>query len=356
VILEDLAQAADAQQVAEKILDCFGLPLPVGQRESFVSLSIGIATFPAPGCDIDVLLKRADTAMSRAKVWGENSVQLYTADAPLPPSERLVLKNHLREALANNQLLLQYQPQIDLASGDVVGVEALIRWEHPSYGRIEPARFIGLAEETGLIVPIGEWVLRTACAQNAAWRAAGLPRVKTAVNLSARQLKHPELIDRVLAIIGDTGIEPGCLDLEITEGILIDSVEMNRIGLNTLRTAGVQVSIDDFGTGYSSLSYLTELPVDILKMDRSFVMRLGQGGREDRAYALAESIIHMAHRLDLIVIAEAVETAEQLADLSAMGCDFAQGFYFHRPVSAEQIAELLRAQRDKAAAEALLVA
>jgi diguanylate cyclase (GGDEF)-like protein len=356
VILEDLAQVADAQQVAEKILDCFAMPLPVGQRESFVSISIGIATFPSTGCDIDVLLKRADTAMSQAKGWGENSVQLFTADAPLPPSERLVLKNHLREALANNQLLLQYQPQIDLASGRIVGVEALIRWEHPAYGRIEPARFIGLAEETGLIVPIGEWVLRTACAQNAAWREAGLPRVKTAVNLSARQLKHPELIDRVIAIIDETGIEPGCLDLEITEGILIDSVEMNRLGLNTLRDAGVQVSIDDFGTGYSSLSYLTELPVDILKMDRSFVMRLGQGGDEDRAYALAESIIHMAHRLKLIVIAEAVETAEQLADLAAMGCDFAQGYYFHRPVSAEQIAELLRAQRDKTAAEALLVA
>ncbi|MGZ5198214.1 MAG: putative bifunctional diguanylate cyclase/phosphodiesterase [Telluria sp.] len=356
VILEDLAQASDAQQVAEKILDCFALPLTVGQRESFVSLSIGIATFPAPGCDIDVLLKRADTAMTRAKVWGENSAQVYTADAPLPPSERLVLKNHLREALANNQLLLQYQPQIDLASGRIVGVEALIRWEHPAYGRIEPARFIGLAEETGLIVPIGEWVMRTACAQNAAWRAAGLPRVKTAVNLSARQLKHPELIDRVVAIIAETGIEPGCLDLEITEGILIDSVEMNRLGLNTLRESGVQVSIDDFGTGYSSLSYLTELPVDILKMDRSFVMRLGQGGAGDRSYALAESIIHMAHRLNLIVIAEAVETAEQLADLSAMGCDFAQGYYFHRPVSPERIAELLGAQRDNTPAESLLVA
>jgi diguanylate cyclase (GGDEF)-like protein len=356
VILEDLVQAGDAQQVAEKILDCFALPLPVGQRESFVSLSIGIATFPSPACDIDVLLKRADTAMSRAKVWGENSVQVYTADAPLPPSERLVLKNHLREALANNQLLLQYQPQIDLSSGRIVGVEALIRWEHPAYGRIEPARFIGLAEETGLIVPIGEWVLRTACAQNAAWRAAGLPRVKTAVNLSARQLKHPELIDRVLAIIAETGIEPGCLDLEITEGILIDSVDMHRLGLNTLRDAGVQVSIDDFGTGYSSLSYLTELPVDILKMDRSFVMRLGQGGDEDRAYALAESIIHMAHRLKLIVIAEAVETVEQLADLTAMGCDFAQGYYFHRPVNPEQIAELLRVQRDTTPDEALLVA
>jgi EAL domain-containing protein (putative c-di-GMP-specific phosphodiesterase class I) len=275
---------------------------------------------------------------------------VYTSDEPLPPSERLVLKNHLREALANRQLVLQYQPQIDLASNRIVGVEALVRWDHPQYGRIEPARFIGLAEETGLIVPIGEWVLRTACEQNRAWREAGLPPVKTAVNLSARQLKHSELIERVLSLVAETGIEPGCLELEITEGILVDSVETNRIGLQSLRDAGIKISIDDFGTGYSSLSYLAELPVDILKMDRSFVMRLGQEGQATRAHALAESIIHMAHRLQLIVIAEAVETSGQLADLTAMGCDFAQGYYFHRPVGQEQIAELLRQQRDAAPA------
>ncbi len=344
VILEDLAQAGDAQQVAEKILDRFALPLRAGERESFVSLSVGIATFPAPGCDIDTLLKRADTAMTRAKMWGENSVQVFSSDAPLPPSERLILKNHLREALAQNQLLLEYQPQVDIATRRIVGVEALIRWNHPQYGRIEPGRFITLAEETGLIVPIGEWVLRSACAQNSAWVEAGLPPLKTAVNLSARQLKHPELVGRILEIIGETGIAPSCLDLEITEGILIDNMEMNRQGLQTLRQAGVQVSIDDFGTGYSSLSYLTELPADILKMDRSFVTRLGQGDPAGRAYALAESIIHMAHRLQLSVIAEAVETDAQLADLTAMGCDCAQGYFFHRPLSADKVAELLRQQ------------
>jgi diguanylate cyclase (GGDEF)-like protein len=356
VILEDLAQLGDAQQVAEKILDRFALPLRAGERESFVSLSVGIATFPAPGCDVDTLLKRADTAMTRAKMWGENSVQVYSSDAPLPPSERLILKNHLREALAQNQLLLEYQPQVDIASRRIVGVEALIRWNHPQYGRIEPGRFITLAEETGLIVPIGEWVLRTACAQNRAWCDAGLPALKTAVNLSARQLKHPELVGRVLDIIGETGIAPSCLDLEITEGILIDNMEMNRQGLQTLRQAGVQVSIDDFGTGYSSLGYLTELPADILKMDRSFVTRLGQGEAGARSYALAESIIHMAHRLQLSVIAEAVETEEQLADLSAMGCDVAQGYYFHRPLAADKVAELLRQQAAADQGPALQVA
>jgi diguanylate cyclase (GGDEF)-like protein len=355
VILEDLNQAGDAQQVAEKILDRFALPLQANERESFVSLSVGIAIFPSPGCDIDTLLKRADTAMTRAKMWGENSVQVYSSDAPLPPSERLVLKNHLREALAQNQLLLEYQPQVEIDSGRIVGVEALIRWNHPQYGRIEPGRFITLAEETGLIVPIGEWVLRTACTQQKLWRDAGLPALKMAVNLSARQLKHPELVDRVLDVIKETGIEPDCLDLEITESILIDNMEMNQMGLGLLRQAGVKISIDDFGTGYSSLSYLTELPADILKMDRSFVMKLGQGDAGARAYALAESIIHMAHRLQLTVIAEAVETTEQLADLRAMGCDFAQGYLFHRPHAADQVAALLR-QQEAGAAKALLVA
>jgi diguanylate cyclase (GGDEF)-like protein len=356
VILEDLAQVGDAQQVAEKILDRFALPLKAGERESFVSLSVGIATFPAPGCDVDTLLKRADTAMTRAKLWGENSVQVYSSDAPLPPSERLILKNHLREALAQDQLVLEYQPQVDLITRRIIGVEALIRWNHPQYGRIEPGRFITLAEETGLIVPIGEWVLRKACAQNRAWRDAGLPPLKVAVNLSARQLKHPEMVDRVLDIIAETGIAPACLDLEITESILIDNMEMNCQGLQTLRQAGVQVSIDDFGTGYSSLGYLTELPADILKMDRSFVRRLGQGTAGERGYALAESIIHMAHRLQLSVIAEAVETEEQLNDLSAMGCDVAQGYYFHRPLGADAITDLLLRQSEAAPLPSLQLA
>jgi diguanylate cyclase (GGDEF)-like protein len=354
IILEDLSSSADAQQVAEKILDQFAMPLAIHDRDCFVSLSIGIATFPSPGCDIDALLKRADTAMTRAKTWGENNVQIYASEASLPPSERLTLKNNLREALSANQLLLEYQPQVDLATEKIVGVEALIRWEHPLYGRIEPGRFIALAEETGLIVPIGEWVLRTACAQNHAWRAAGLPPIKTAVNLSARQLKHPQLVDRVLEIIAETRIEPSCLDLEITEGILIDNMAHNQVGLNILRKAGVQISIDDFGTGYSSLSYLTELPADILKMDRSFVMRLGQGAAGERSYALAESIIDMAHRLHLKVIAEAVETPEQLADLRAMDCDAAQGYYFNRPVSADKIAVLLEQQLASQAAPLLV--
>jgi diguanylate cyclase (GGDEF)-like protein len=344
VILEDVTLESDAQAVAEKILNKFAMPLAVKGRECFVTLSVGIAMSPGVNCDVDALLKRADIAMMRAKSWGDNIVQVYSADASLPPSERLALKNGLREALGAGQLFLEYQPQVELATQRVVGVEALIRWQHPVYGRVEPSRFIPLAEETGMIVPIGEWVLRTACEQNQAWRAAGLPPIKTAVNLSARQLKQPDLVQRILKIIEETGIEPRCLDLEITEGILIDNLELNQCTMTELRAAGVQISIDDFGTGYSSLNYLSELPADILKMDGSFIRRLGQPGDRGRSYAIAESIIDMAHRLQLKVIAEAVETAEQLADLRRMQCDEAQGWFFNKSLHPHQITVLLERQ------------
>jgi EAL domain-containing protein (putative c-di-GMP-specific phosphodiesterase class I) len=337
--------------VAEKILDRFGLPLVVeqaaGARECFVTLSVGVALYPAEDCDLDALLKRADIAMRSARAWGENTVQLYSSTASEPQSERLALKNGLRDALARGQLFIEYQPQVDLATRRIVGVEALLRWQHPVYGRIDPGRFIPLAEETGMIVPIGDWVLRTACAQNRAWRDAGLPGVKTAVNLSARQLRHPDIAARVMEIIEATGLPGGCLDLEITEGVLIDDLDANRQVMGALRAAGVLVSIDDFGTGYSSLNYLSELPVDILKMDGLFVRRLGASTRA-RPYAIAEAIVAMAHRLELKVIAECVETAEQLADLGAMRCDTAQGYLFHRPLPAEQVGALLARQAAQA--------
>ena len=346
-LLEDLGSEADAQQVAEKILDRFALPIVAGGRDCFVSLAAGVALYPAADCDLDALLKRADLAMRCAKEWGENSVQVYRGIQVQPPSERLALKNGLREALARGQLFLEYQPQVDLASRRVIGVEALLRWQHPVYGRIDPGRFIPLAEETGMIVPIGEWALRTACRQNRAWAAAGLPEIKTAVNLSARQLKEPGLAGRVMAILADTGMPAHCLDLEITEGMLIDDLGANCAVMNRLRQAGAVVSIDDFGTGYSSLNYLCELPVDILKMDGLFVRRLGNGG--GRPFAVAETIVAMAHRLGQSVIAESVETPEQLRDLCAMGCDAAQGYLFDRPLAPEKIAALLARQPQAAA-------
>ncbi|WLI87695.1 diguanylate cyclase [Massilia sp. R2A-15] len=349
VVLEDLVAESDAQQVAEKILDQFAMPFGVGDSECFVTLSIGIATYPGEDCDMDTLLKRADVAMVGAKAWGQNHVQTYTLATNIAPSERLALKNGLREALGAGQLFLEYQPQVDIATQQIIGVEALIRWQHPVYGRIEPSRFIALAEETGMIVPIGEWVLRSACIQNQQWRKAGLPPVKTAVNLSARQLKEPNLIDRIMQIVRETGIEPACLDLEITEGILIDNLELNHATMTRLRAHGLQISIDDFGTGYSSLNYLAELPADVLKMDGSFIKRLGQNAGGARSFAIAEAIIEMAHRLQLKVIAEAVETAEQLADLERMGCDAAQGYFFNRSMHPDKVRALLVLQAEQPA-------
>ena len=353
-LLEDLGSQADAQLVADKILDRFTAPLSVAGRDCYVTLAVGIALYPAADCDLDALLKRADVAMRSAKGWGQNIVRVYVAngvasagpgaDAPLAQSERLALKNGLRDALALGQLFIEYQPQVELRERRVIGVEALLRWQHPVYGRVDPGRFIPLAEETGMIVPIGEWVLRRACLQNRAWRAAGLPQIKTAVNLSARQLREPGLARRVLAILDETGMPPACLDLEITEGILIDDLAANCAVISQLRQAGVLVSIDDFGTGYSSLNYLCELPLDILKMDGLFVRRLGAVGDRARAYAIADSIVAMAHRLGLSVIAESVETVQQLGDLCAMGVDAAQGYLFDRPLAPELVAALLARQ------------
>ncbi|OIJ43939.1 bifunctional diguanylate cyclase/phosphodiesterase [Massilia timonae] len=354
-LLEDLGSQADAQLVADKILDRFTAPLSVAGHDCYVTLAVGIALYPAPDCDVDALLKRADIAMRSAKGWGQNIVRFYAgsggaaaAGALAPPqSERLALKNGLRDALAQGQLFIEYQPQVELRERRVIGVEALVRWQHPVYGRIDPGRFIPLAEETGMIVPIGEWVLRCACLQNRAWHAAGLPEIKTAVNLSARQLREPGLAGRMLAILAETGMPPACLDLEITEGILIEDLAANCAVVSQLRRAGVLVSIDDFGTGYSSLNYLCELPVDILKMDGLFVRRLGAASGRARAYAVADSIVAMAHRLGLSVIAESVETTEQLGDLCAMGVDAAQGYLFDRPLAPGLVAALLgRQQRE----------
>jgi diguanylate cyclase (GGDEF)-like protein len=342
VLVEDLAQEADAVQVAQKIIEGFNTPIPVQGQSSFVTFSAGVAVFPAAGADHDVLLQRADIAMTRAKAWGENTVELYVSQAAGMPNQRLALKNALREALANGQLFVEYQPQVELASGTIVGVEALLRWRHPERGVISPAEFIPLAEETGLIVPIGDWVLRSACAQQRAWVDAGLPSLKMAVNLSARQLKDPDLVERVMQTIADTRIDPRCLDLEITESVLIEQPEAHQETMSRLRAAGVQMSIDDFGTGYSSLNYLSELPVDVLKIDGSFVRRLDQAGDRARPRVIAELIIEMAHRLDLNVIAEVVETVDQRDELRRMGCDVGQGYYFNRPLHPDQVAALLR--------------
>jgi len=344
VLIEDLAEDTHAVEVAQKIIAALAAPVDAQPHANFITFSAGVAVFPATGADHDVLLKRADIAMTRAKAWGENSVELYVSQSDAIPNRRLLLKNALREALGNDELFVEYQPQVELASGAIVGVEALLRWRHPEHGVISPAEFIPLAEETGLIVAIGDWVLRTACAQQRAWLDAGLPCLKMAVNLSARQLRDPRLVDRVLETIEAFRIDPRCLDLEITESVLIEQPEAHLETMTRLREAGVQISIDDFGTGYSSLNYLSELPIDVLKIDGSFVRRLGKVDIGARSRVIPELIIEMAHRLELNVVAEVVETVDQLDELRRMGCDVGQGYLFNRPLHPDQVGELLRRQ------------
>jgi diguanylate cyclase (GGDEF)-like protein len=344
IILEDVIDENGVHVVAQKIIEEFYEPMVLGETECFLTLSIGVALFPDHDRDIDGLIKKVDAAMLRAKAAGQNIYRIYSSDMNRVSIDPLTLKSELRHALFRGELFLQYQPQVDILTHTIIGVEALIRWNHPQLGFITPNQFIPFAEETGLIIPIGEWVLRTACIQNKQWRDAGLPPIKIAVNLSARQLKHPELAAHVRAIINETGVDPATVELEITEGLLIDNLHHSKEVISELRSFGIKISIDDFGTGYSSLSYLSELPLDILKMDGSFVKRLDNSSSGENSYSIADAIISMAHNMDLKVIAEAVETEDQLACLRRMKCDQMQGYLYSRPVQPSEIAEMLARQ------------
>lgn len=339
VILEDLQHADEARQIAHKIIERFACPLVVAERECAVSVAIGIAIFPAPGCDLDALLQRAEAAMRRASNWGGNSIELFALDATAPDALP-TLKQELRDALGAGQLRLAYRPQVDLASGRLHGAQACIGWDHPRHGLLEAARFMPLAEEAGLELAIGDWTLRSACLQHAAWRAAGLPALRSTVTLSARQLAHPAMAERILGIVKETGIDPRCLCLAIGADALVGDALLTSALLGRLRRAGIRIALAGFGSGGASLHTLAALPLDVLVLDRSFVARLGQREQDEAAWALAESIVHMAHRLQLTVVAEAVASARQLADLRAMGCDAAQGDYLGKPFDADGIAQL----------------
>jgi diguanylate cyclase (GGDEF)-like protein/PAS domain S-box-containing protein len=343
VILEDVARLEHVETVAQKIMEVFAQPIVHDGVEFFVTASLGIALYPADDDNIDGMLKKADIAMYHAKDEGRNNYQFFTPDMNARAFERLSMKNQLRHALERDELFLHYQPQVDLHSGQIVGVEALLRWQHPEFGLVSPARFISLAEETGLIVPIGDWVLRTACRQCQAWQAAGLPPVRMAVNLSAQQLKQSHFVEDVRRILAETGLDPAWLELEITEGLLIENIHFSRAILRRLKEMGVHIALDDFGTGYSSLSYLKDLPLDILKMDGSFVRSL-VGDDADHARAIISNIIALAHSLSLKVIAEGVETADQAGCLRANACDYVQGYLFSRPLAADVAAERLTRQ------------
>ncbi|MCG3115519.1 MAG: EAL domain-containing protein [Candidatus Manganitrophus sp. SA1] len=338
LILDDLAQPADSFRVSQKILDSLSKPFQLEGQEVFVSASIGIAISPYDGAEIDLLMKHADTAMYRAKEQGGNNYQLYAPAMNQHATKRLALENNLRHALERGEFLLYYQPKVDLTTGRIVGMEALVRWKSPEAGMVSPAEFIPLAEETGLIVPMGEWILRTACAQNKAWQQKGLPLVRMGVNISVRQLQRQNLIATIAHVLNETGLDPNYLELELTESIIMKSNESTMAELRKLNLGGIEISIDDFGTGYSSLSYLKRLPIDTLKIDKSFVQDVTTD--PDDA-AIVAAIITMAHTLKLKVVAEAVETVEQLSFLRALKCDQMQGYLFSKPLPAEEITRLL---------------
>ena len=331
ILLTDLHHTDDVYIVAQKILDALERPFALEGREVHLSASIGVSLYPQDGEDFDTLLGHADVAMYRAKDLGRGTYQFFTQAMSAGLKQRVEREVQLRHALERGELRLAFQPKVDLASGAISGAEVLLHWKHPEAGIVAPANFIPLAEETGLIVPIGEWVLRSACAQARAWTDAGLPPVAMAVNLSARQFLHHDIVALVESVLKQTGLPPGQLELELTETLIARDVEKVAATIERLHSAGVRFSIDDFGTGYSNLAQLKRFRVDRLKIDQTFVRNL-PGSRNDAAIALA--IISLARALDLKVIAEGVETAEQCAFLRKHGCDEIQGFYFSRPVPA----------------------
>jgi EAL domain-containing protein (putative c-di-GMP-specific phosphodiesterase class I) len=296
--------------------------------------------FPSDGEDVDTLFKNADTAMYNAKEGGRNTFRFYTADMHASALELLTLSSYLRHSLERNELFLLYQPQISFSSGALVGVEALLRWRHPELGLIPPDRFIPMAEETGLIDEIGSWVIEQACFCAAEWIASGLPPTRVAVNLSAKQFRDPRLSATVRTILKQSGLPAHLLELELTEGMLIENLNSTRTTLHALKTMGVSLAVDDFGTGYSSLSYLKHFPLDRLKIDKSFVQEIADPSGDSAA--IVKAIIVLAHNLKLTVIAEGVEQWDQLVFLKKQRCNELQGYYISHPLQAERIAELLR--------------
>jgi len=340
-----------APHIVQRVMDSVARPIMLGSTEFFVTCSIGVAVYPLHDAPPGSLIEHADIAMYRAKKLGRNNFQFYTPAMNEEALERVQIEGALRNALERNEFVLHYQPQVDLVSGEIVGMEALIRWRHPELGMVSPDRFIGVAEETGLIVPIGAWVLRTACAQNMAWQQAGLGELRVAVNLSARQFGAADLVPNLEAVLADTGLAPRCLEIELTESLFMSDITPAVETLHRIKALGVNLSIDDFGTGYSSLSYLSRFPIDVLKIDRSFVSDIGSDGIDSPIVA---SIITLAHNLKLAVIAEGVETLAQLDYLRRMGCDEMQGYYFSRPLPADQFEQLLHAGRSLPPAAAAL--
>jgi diguanylate cyclase (GGDEF)-like protein/PAS domain S-box-containing protein len=339
VLLSEISHPEDAATSAKKILLSLSAPHSIAGQDLRVDGSIGISVYPGDGEDAETLIKNADTAMYHAKENGRNNFQFFEADMNLRAVERQSLEGNLREALEREEFLLHYQPNVNLDTGEITGVEALIRWQHPDRGLVAPAQFVPIAEDCGLILPIGRWVLREACRQAREWQRAGLPFNRISVNVSATEFRAKNFVAEINTSLRETGLDARYLDLELTESVLMHHAESSATILHALKEIGVHLAVDDFGTGYSSLSYLQQFPIDILKIDKSFIHRL-TGGPDDSP--IVGAIINMGKSLKLRVIAEGIETQQQLTFLQAQHCGEGQGYLFSRPVAAAQFTDLLK--------------
>jgi diguanylate cyclase (GGDEF)-like protein len=339
ILLSEVAHPQHAAISAKKLLLALCAPHFIGGQELHIDGSIGISVFPGDGEDAETLIKNADTAMYEAKAKGRNNFQFFKAEMNLKMVERQTLEAGLRHALERNEFLLHYQPKVNLTTAEITSAEALIRWQHPDRGIVPPGQFVPVAEDCGLILKIGRWVLREACRQARDWQLQGLPPVCIAVNVSAAEFRSKDFVESVAAILSETGLDPRYLELELTEGVLMDDAEFTASVLKDLKAMGVHLAVDDFGTGYSSLSYLRKFPIDVLKIDRSFVTQITA---ESDDSTIVNAIINMGKSLKYLVVAEGIETQEQRAYLQSRHCEEGQGYLFSRPVSVAQFAVLLR--------------
>ena len=344
VLLPEIKRPLNADHVARRLLEAIRQPLHVENHELFVTASIGIAVFPNDGGDMETLLKHVDITTNHAKQLGGNTHQSYSSDMNAKGLERLSLESQLRKALERDELLLYYQPKVDVQTDQVVGAEALVRWRHPECGFLSPGEFIPLAEDVGLIAPLGEWVINAVCQQNKAWQSLGLPALCISLNVSSQQFRDPKLVRTILRALASSSLAPQYLKLELTESVIMENAKDNVAALHEIKRMGSKLSIDDFGTGYSSLSYLEQFPLDELKVDRSFIATV-QSATDDAP--IVSAIIAMAHSLGLTVVVEGVETKEQLAFLKQRGCDEYQGYLFSKPLPTDEFAELLQQMTSK---------
>lgn len=338
IILSSAEPRQEAGELAQNVLNCLSLPFVLEEQEIFVATSIGIALHAKDADNIDTLIKRADAAMQTAQKQGGNQYEFYASTMQVNTLNQLLLETNLRHALERSEFQVYYQPKVSLVTGQIVGAEALIRWFSPSQGFVSPAEFIPLAEETGLIVPLDEWVITTVCDQAKQWQLAEFPAIQVAVNLSGLQFHQANLTERVTQILQQTQLDPQYLELELTEGVIMQNTEATIRKLDQLKDLGIQIAIDDFGTGYSSLSYLKQFSFDTLKIDRCFVQNISC---DSKNAAITTAMIQMAHDLDLKVIAEGVETTSELAFLQQQACDEMQGYFFSRPIPAHEFEQLL---------------